>query len=199
MTTLRIGTDRQFRILDCRLWIVRATGISIYNSQSTIRNPQWTCGFTLIELVIVAVVLGILLVGASPRFQQGIHHLQTERTAHELSGLLRYARERSIAERQIIRWVWNDSENRAHLERVQGGERATPIDERLAQSSVFSKEISVQVSWAEQPISWVDFFPDGTSDPAIMNVSHQRTQRTQTVAVDAATGQIMLVSGVSAR
>src|SRR3989338_7437801 len=72
-------------------------------------------GFTLVEVILVAVVLGMLMMVSVPRFQQTAQRLQTEQTAFALTQLLRYAHERAVAQGDEIIWVWDPETRQAHL------------------------------------------------------------------------------------
>ena len=172
-----------------------------------IANSQWLIGFTLIEVVLVAVVLAILLTAAVPRFQQTAERLRVEQAAFEFAQLLRMAHERAVAESRAMVWVWDAAAHRARLEPDEGSDgfgnvqppAPQPPPRGLAESSVLPAAISVSVSGegGASGCSCVHFFPEGTSEPATLILS--AGERAYTVTVDEATSRVRLSAGRTAR
>ncbi len=181
-------------------------GLRIVNPKSQIRNPQCRVGFTLVEVVLVAAVLGILLVSSAPRFQQVWQRLRIERTAFELTHLLRYAHERAVAQGEMIAWNWDRSERRATLRSLVQQDPPQPLPECTAEqlplsppveSAVVPDDVSVQVARDDQAVDCVRFFPDGTSEPATLRVT--QGGHDYTIAVDGPTSRVLLSARVAAR
>ncbi len=165
-------------------------------------SRRWA--FTLIELVIVMTVLAIILVGAVPRFAQTAQRLQVERAAFEMMQLLRYARERAVAESRETVWRWDESTHRARVEPSSdqvppepagGGERR--VEERTLQSSRLPADVEVRPVQDGAEVDEVRFFPDGTSQPVTIQIS--REPHRYTVTLDATTGEPRLFSGTPPR
>ncbi len=159
-------------------------------------------GFTLIELALVCVVLGILLAASMPRFQQTAQRLRLEQGAFALRQFLQYAHERAVSENSTIRWVWNPQAHRAHLEQEQSlSSAATPPGEssRVDESAPLPKDAIVTLARDRQAVTCncLRFFPDGTSEPTVLTISQD--EQTYTVSVDQATGQTRLTTGTAAR
>jgi len=146
-------------------------------------------GFTLIEVVLVAIVLAILLTATVPRFQQAAQRLHTEQTAVDLMQLLRYAHELTVAQGEAIAWVWDSDTRQARLARVADVGRQW-LTEPQARSRAIDDEISIE---GTQDVDAVTFFPDGTSEPATLHVASGRNAYILTV--DAATSQVALSAG----
>ena len=144
-------------------------------------------GFTLVEVILVAVVLGLLLTAAVPRFQQTAQRLQTEQTAFALTQLLRYAHERAVAQGDAIVWVWDVQARQAHLESVGDNDERYPINEHVARSRPIHGDITVSLVREGSEVDTVTFSPDGTSEPATLQVS--QPPFSYTVTVDASTSQ----------
>jgi len=197
------------RIADCGLRNVENCS-SIRNQKSEIRNFIRN-GFTLVELVLVCVVVGILLAATVPRFQHTADRLRTERSAFELTQLLRYARERALVEGQETAWVWHRTDRVVSIERVatsdpsgvtgasQGPEQSQPDAVRFTQSSPLPQGVEIDVARDGQAVecSCVRFFPDGQSEPTMLTI--RSSQQTYTISVQAATGQVVLTAGVPPR
>ncbi len=160
--------------------------------------------FTLIELAFVMVIMAVLLVTALPRFQGMAEHLRVERTAFELTQLLRYAHERAVSEGQDLRWVWDDEARCARLERVgavpgagqdQNGPESTL---RFRTSDPLPIGVAVRVVRDGVPVDDVTLFRDGTSQPTTILITTEGPEA-YTVTIDEATGQPVLTQGNPAR
>ncbi len=156
-------------------------------------------GFTLIELVLVAAVLGLLLLASIPRFQQTAQRLRLERSAFELTQLLRYAHARAAAEGIELIWVWDEKDRQAHLERLLENGQSARLEERAASSAPLMGEASVSLIQAGEPVACecVRFFPDGTSEATTLTVSLRESL--YRITIDEATSQVLLAAGVPAR
>jgi len=69
-------------------------------------------GFTLIELIMVIVLVGVLAVVAAPRFAN-TGDFDAVGYAHRLEGLIRYAQKTAIAQRQLVRVDISNTPNAA--------------------------------------------------------------------------------------
>lgn len=162
-------------------------------------------GFTLIELVLVCAVLGILLASSLPRFQQTAERLRLERSAFELTQLLRYARERAIAQGIDVIWRWDEANHRARVEGDPVAGMGQPAAEapdgggRIAESAPLPEGISVALTRDQAAVSCqcLRFFPDGTAETTTVRVSVQ--QLAYTAQVNGSTGQVVLAAGTAPR
>ena len=65
-------------------------------------------GFTLIELVVVMIIVGVLSIAVLPRFAN-VNAFDTAGYADQLSALLRYAQKMAVAERRMVYLNWSDA------------------------------------------------------------------------------------------
>lgn len=154
-------------------------------------------GFTLVEVILVAIALTMLLTASIPRFHQTAQRLHAEQTAFGFTQLLRYAHERAVADGRATAMVWDADASRASLEIIQEDGQPLLLAERAASSEPVSREISVRVTRDGAPAERVTFFPDGTSEAAIVELAADTFL--YTVTVDAATSQVALSKGSPAR
>jgi len=156
-------------------------------------------GFTLIELALVAVVIGILLTAAIPKLQQTALRMRVEQAAFELVQLLRAAHEQAVAGGQETLWVWDAQARRARVEPAGEDAPTTPGMPEAITSASFPSDLSVLLTrdGGSVECDCVRFFPDGTSEPTALTV--QLREQTVTATVDDATGQVRLVAGAVAR
>ena len=152
-------------------------------------------GFTLIEIVLVAVTLIVLLGASVPRFQQTIQRLRVERGAFELMQLLRLAHARAVTGSREVRWVWDEQARRA---RVEPQDEAA-AGERAVESAPLVEGVEVAVLQDDAPVSCrcVKFFPEGTSEPVVLTLGFRAWRYTLTV--DETTGSVSLTTGAVAR
>lgn len=150
-------------------------------------------GFTLLELVLVCVVLGVLLTASLPRFQQSVERLRLERTAFELTQLLRYAHERSVGQGAELLWQWDDAARRARIT------APPPAMEPVAESDRVPEGVTVTLVRDQRTVDCqcIRFFPDGTTESTLVRVDAH--QRDYTLRVNGATSQILLAAGAPAR
>ena len=157
------------------------------------------CGFTLIEVVLVAVILAILLTATVPRFQQTARRLGAERAAFELAQLARFAHERAVAESREMVWVWDAEHSRVRIEPAETSE-ASPeggAGDRTESAPLPSGSgVSVAVGNQEPNCRCIRFFPEGTAEGATLTVTMD--EQTYAVTVDAATGQARVAPGAPA-
>jgi type II secretion system protein H len=149
-------------------------------------------GFTLVEVIIVAVILAILVTVSVPRFQDSSRGFRAEQAAFSLVQLLRYAHQRAVFQGEAIAWVWDDADRRARLALVQE-DADVWIEERAARSEPLMEDLMVHLTRQGAPVGHVTFFPDGTSDAAILSLQFRK--HLYTVQVDAATSQAILTTG----
>ena len=160
-------------------------------------------GFTLIELSLVVVTLGILLLAATPRLQQTAQRLRAEQAATELTQLMRFAHEQAVSSGQETVWMWDAASHRARVESVseEDGDqfRDAPSQGLITQSAPVPGGISIDVKRTEEPRDcWcVHFFPEGTSEQVTLTV--RLSEQTFTATVDEATSQVLLFSGTAPR
>ena len=148
--------------------------------------------------MLVSVVLGILLVASVPRFAQTANRLRVEQAAFELTQLLRYARERAVAQGHEVTWVWEDDTRQAHLEAVGEDGQPALIPERAARSTPLIPEASAALHRGDKSVGCkcIRFLPDGTSESTTIAVRFH--ELIYTVTVHEATGQACLAAGTAA-
>ncbi len=165
-------------------------------------DPSRVIGFTLIELALIAVVLGVLLTAAIPRLSRSAQRLRVEQTAFELVHLLRAAHEQAVSLGVAMVWVWDAERLKA---RVQPDPDSTPDvglpvgPSEILTGSPVPAGMSVQLTRNEATVECrcVRFFPDGTSEPTTLTVS--LGDQTYTATVDAITSHVTLIAGIPAR
>ena len=178
-----------------------------WERDSALRTPQsaFQWGFTLVELILVSVVLGILLAASAPRFQQTAQRMRAEQAAFECAQLLRLAHERAVAEGRDVIWAWDPYARRVQLYRVMTAgptESIEAIDEPTARSEPFLPGLRMRLDHAgAAPCpdgvaaegACVRLFADGTSEATTLTLD--APARAYVITVHETTSRISLTAG----
>lgn len=136
-------------------------------------NKRPLTGFTLIELLVVVLIISITLGLSAPLFRKTFSNVQLNLCAEEMSGLMRYARERAVAENTLTRFNLDAKSGKYWLSRKkEDGEAYERLSGRYGREYSFSEEITIETQ--EEAI---DFYPDGEVSPAkiIMTNPNKKT------------------------
>lgn len=162
-------------------------------------DARSAAGFTLVEVLLVAVAIAILLTASLPKFQHTAQRLRAECAAMELAQLARYAHARAVAQGVEVRLAWSAAERRAYLDTVASDGTATRLTESAARSGPLPAEASLRITGGDElaVCECARLFPDGTSDGATLALEWQR--RLMQIAIDGTTSQVRVSSGLAPR
>ncbi len=146
-----------------------------------------TGGFTLVELMVVLVIVGLLLTLAPVAFQSAVPSLQVKTAAQELAAVMRATRSRAI------------KENREHVVQVDV-EGSRYRGGRADQEEVLDPDIDISLLTAESELDEdgggrIRFYPDGTSTGGRVSLTLDGT--TYHVVVDWLTGRIQVADRIA--
>lgn len=139
-------------------------------------------GFTLLELLVVLLIMGLLLTLAPPVFQRVIPSVGLRAAARDVVGGLREARGAAIRDNRDLALIV-DTERKTFS--LAGDDRVHELDPGLT--------VSVTAAASErqgETAAGIRFFPDGTSTGG--RVSLSRNGQTYHVVVDWLTGRIRI-------
>ena len=128
------------------------------------------CGFTLIELVFVAIVLAILMVSTAPSFKKSFDRIKLEQSAFSVVQSLRCTRTVSISQSRVLRWEWDPAKNSSVILAVnENGSLESKADFRICQTRL-DEPVGLASSADSGSALVLNFFPDGTADAASFSV-----------------------------
>lgn len=120
-------------------------------------------GFTLLELVVVTVLVGILMAFAVPRLRESFHRLQLVTVTQDLASLSRYARAQAIVKQRPIRLVIDPKTRTAELMEQLRSERGEPTWGLFPGSRPVTIPEGIRVRGEKTDVT---FFPDGQAVPS---------------------------------
>lgn len=151
-------------------------------------------GFTLIELALVTVTIGVLMVSAAPHVRRGMENMQTERTAFQIAQILRTARTLAISEGCAIEVGGIEKDNAQHIS-LKWLPEPTPatcsgkvLPARMVRPVVVPPPITVK------PIDRIRFSPDGTTQSTTIIISDDTIPRYH-ITVDGSTSLVQTRAG----
>lgn len=145
-------------------------------------------GFTLIELIIVLVIIGISagLVGIVINRNSGSFELN--RFTKEVSAVLRYARSHAVAEKKTYCFVIEGPERMLRLYTDNDKEDS---DEKYKEviNKPIPQELQIVMAHGKSDTPFIEFFPVGNSSGGVIEVSNQKG-KVFLVTVNRITGKV---------
>jgi len=139
---------------------------------------QGVDGFTLVEILMVVIIVGIVLALAAPNFSKGYSRFELDKTADDLLSVSRWAQAMAIGQERTYALSFSEDRRSYGLARAiineQTGEQSSfePVNGSLGRMHKIPD--TVQIDLNEDRI---EFYPDGTIDPATiqLNSPEQKT------------------------
>lgn len=142
------------------------------NTQYAVRSTQYEFGFTLLELMLVAVIILILVSVSTPLFKRTYEDLRLTSSAKEISSVMQFCQERAVFERKNFRFNVNpDKKTYQLLAKDEEKGEFQPLRSRWGRAFKIPDGIDIE---ADQDT--VDFFPDGTATPASLYLTNKEGQ-----------------------
>ncbi len=157
------------------------------------------CGFTFIELMLVAILIGIIVGVSTPIFRRTFGHLQLDNTTQNLTGLMRFAQMRAVASGRAHRLRFDHEKGVYWLEAQRIKERPLlegrafePIKGRPGKRHYIPKGVSI--IFAKEGTTAIIFYPDGGADRISLFISDQK-EKGYTIAMERRIGHVKVVEG----
>lgn len=136
-------------------------------------------GFTFIELMLVAILIGIVVGISTPIFRRTFGHLQLDDTCHNIAKLMRYAQQRAVVEREAYRLRFDSSRGtywleveKAEVDPLRTSKAFVPIRGRFGKRYPIPR--GIVVTFKEEDVTAITFYPDGRADNVTIYVSDQK-------------------------
>lgn len=138
--------------------------------------------FTLIELVVVLVILGVMFAMAIPMFQGVVLQKRAEEIQQELMMTFRMAHQRSVFQQEQQDCVLDFSKNKYWLEYLQPGKHSRKLKRRPGAVKPLPKRYEFLMVYypgqdrlERRRRSRILFFPDGTATEVVVLVGLKST------------------------
>ena len=132
-------------------------------------------GFTMIEILLVVVILGVISVISIPNFSQAHKNMVLKKQAEDISYLMRYAQSRAIVKGKHIQFKFNNEFSSYRLLEEEGDVHYIedmefhPFPSRLSRVRKIKNNINVQ-----SDVSSIMFYPDGKIERVNFDVCNKR-------------------------
>ena len=129
-------------------------------------------GFTLIEILLVLLVLGVISGLAVPNLSQMFSRFQLSHAANDMAYLMRYAQSRAVIQRLVCRFSLDKENNQYSIAQKDSSDDEDAPSDTNDSAAVFSKisgrlgrifSIPSNIAVQAQNLT-VQFYPDGTID-----------------------------------
>jgi len=153
------------------------------------KNPIYRIkkGFSFVELLIVAIILGVIAGLSVPKFSKTYSNLLLVDTSRNLAYLMRYAQARAIAERINYRLNFNQERNKYWLTKGFVSENQDDF-ERL--QGTFGKIFNIPNNLVVICESkFINFYPDGKMDKTNIYLSNNN-EKFYTISTEAQSGYV---------
>jgi type II secretion system protein H len=141
-------------------------------------------GFTLIEILLVLVIMGIVLALAVPDMSKAYQHLQLNKTSEDLLDLSRWAQAMAMQQGRIYALAFSGNRRSYKIERTQTtDDEEDQADLEPVQGAAGKMHDIPDAVHLETMNATVNFYPDGSVDPTDirLNTSSQKTVLSSTV------------------
>lgn len=161
---------------------------------NNIRNHK-SAGFTLIEMMIVIVIIGVMAAMAGPSFSNFIPKMKLKADSREKTNYLRQARSRAISENSQYGIYFNTDDNEIVFFKDTSSPELSTYEEgmdSLVQDSI-SCESNVQFSNCSFANNVVVFYPNGSaSTSGSIDLRDTGSSEMYTISVLASTGRVRM-------
>ncbi|WP_321491557.1 prepilin-type N-terminal cleavage/methylation domain-containing protein [uncultured Desulfobacter sp.] len=167
-------------------------------------------GFTLIELIVVLVIVGLLSGLVMPRMFQSMTRIELRKAAGDMVSFLRSARDEAYYKKLFIRVSFNPDTRQVLLFRYQ---RASEDEETsfagpemvwaLLKEILLPESVSIERIEKKKDTDSIDvhslyFYPSGTSDGGVITLMDKKGRVFQ-ISIDRITGKVRIIDDTENR
>lgn len=152
-----------------------AIGCSLKAIRLTMINTK---GFTLIELIVVLVIIGLTTVLTVPALSRQLNSLKLKTSAREMSAIARHVREQAIL-KQFPQWVGLDLGKDLYW--VGEGIAEEEFDSENKKKKIVTLPAEVDLKgfeWMNKvediTANWIQFYPDGSSSGGLITLVNRK-------------------------
>lgn len=145
--------------------------------ECSLHHPK-SAGYTLIELILLAIIIMILVAISTPRFRRTFSDLELSDAAFNLAKLISFAQEKAVVEGVCYKLILQKDKSKYFLTRQ---DHKTPdkyirIKEKAGRLFALPSGIKLKTDKKE-----IIFYPDGHSDRAVITFLGKRKNLTLNV------------------
>jgi prepilin-type N-terminal cleavage/methylation domain-containing protein len=151
------------------------------------RQSRTPCGFTLLELMLVAIIVSALVLISSPLFKRTYEELRLTSLSKEIVQMFELCRERAIFERRPYKFKFGrDKRSYRILAEDEEDAKFKPLESRWGRAFKIPDGITVKTEKEE-----IIFLADGKATDLRIYLTN-RENKTCTVSIESETGAIGL-------
>lgn len=131
-------------------------------------EKKFLTGFSLIELLLVIILIGVLAGLSLPRFSQSYSQVRLKQAAQNLSAVMRYAQRRALSRQEEIQLQFNSDFTQYQLmQKIDDNFEA--IEGLKGRAQIVPEGVLVESAQAS-----IGFFPGGTMDKIRIYLSDEK-------------------------
>ena len=153
-------------------------------------------GFTLFELIVVMIIIGLMSVLVAPRLAGPLDNLKLKTSANRLAAMLRFARNQAVTEKKSVYASFDFEKNQVMLFSDIPGiddEASDDAGRKIYKlpDSVFLESLKLSDTKRSENERWIKFSPNGGNSGGIVSLKNSDGDR-KTVHLDFITGDVMI-------
>lgn len=149
-------------------------------------------GFTLIELVVVLVIIGLITTLTLPVFSKSFYGLGLQKSVQEMRSAVRYSRGEAILHR-TPKWLAFDIEEDQYWFGDGLANEEAVIDAQADEARALPESVDIEeFGWFDGSIAdgvgWIQFYPNGSSSGGTLTLSEVDGERMVRIVMEPFTG-----------
>jgi prepilin-type N-terminal cleavage/methylation domain-containing protein len=136
------------------------------------RSLKVNTGFSLLEIMVVILILGVFVGITVPRMAQTVTHMQLRHSVQQLVHHMRYAQNRAIIKNNILRLDFNDDFNRYWIstyDEQPGAVESEDSFKRIKGPEGRDNRVVTAIR-LEADQGFIQFYPDGQIDKRLLKL-----------------------------